>query len=223
MVRATARCTGPHISTRIAIPLVLLTGTLQVSMGSGLAAQQRPLSLEADLRDEVAQRGVLAWDSRRPLRWTDFRAAPPDTDQKEAAQTSSGFVYGLQCDDTYLEYGVLAVFQPDSSWVRPSVRSDSLQSFVLPHEQGHFDIAEIAARLFRRELRELRVPCSSVRSTVSRMVQAADLRERALQQRYDNETVHGTRAKEQAQWLEHISRTLDSLSAMSAPVEVRKY
>lgn len=209
--------------TRIPIPLGLLAGAFQACMASSLAAQQPLLRLEKDLRDEVKQRGALAWDSRRPLRWSDFRGAPPDTTQKEAAQTSSGFVYGLQCDDTYLEYGVLAVFQPDSSWVRPDVRTDSLQSFVLPHEQGHFDIAEIAARLFRRELRELRVPCSSVKSTASRIVQAADLRERALQQRYDAETVHGTSAKKQAEWLERIRTTLDSLSPMSAPVESRKY
>ena len=206
--------------------LLLLTPTLAALSGTLCAptSAQEPSSVEADLRADQLKRLGITWDPARPLVWADFLGPPPSTPGLEGALTSSGMLYALQCDRKHLEYGVLTIFEPTESWVKPVVLEEPAQSDrILPHEQGHFDISEIGARLFRADLRTFVVPCVAADTAFATIAQAAFARAQALETRYDEETVHGTVASAQAHWLAWIRATLDSLSFVDSPWTTRKY
>jgi hypothetical protein len=192
-------------------------------LGATPAGAQEQLGIAQTLTGELARRGAIAWEPARHLVWADFRASPPEGTGREAALTASGFLYALHCDRKHLEYGVLTLFQPDASWVEPIVLTDSTQSHVLPHEQGHFNISELGARLLRADLLEFNLPCAASDSAFARIAQSGFVRERAMQARYDEETLHGTLPAEQAGWMSRVATALDSLSFVSVPYVSRKY
>lgn len=203
--------------------LALTAGFLAGLLGATPAAAQEQPAIAKELAGDLAQRGAITWTPDRRLVWADFRAAPPAGASNEGAQTVSGFLYAMQCDRKHLEYGVLTLFQPSESWVQPVVLTDSTQSHVLPHEQGHFNISELSARLLRADLLAFKVPCEGSDTVFARMTQAGFEREQSMQARYDEETVHGTIATEQARWMNRIATGLDSLSFVSVPFVSRKY
>jgi hypothetical protein len=181
-----------------------------------LIAQEVP-AVERLLRTELAGLSAMAWDPGRPLVWTDFTATPPQSSEW-AALTYSGLRAAYHCDATRVQFGVLAYFQPSESWARPqTVKNRHQSAVVLPHEQGHFDLAEISARQLRQELGTLQPSCASLDTTFSGTVSAALARTDALQNRYDAETAHGTLAPAQARWREWITVTLDALSPVASP------
>lgn len=197
----------------------------------GIFYQQAPLHAQGpgnvmqSLDAERVKRAAIAWSGNRRLGWIDFRGSPSVADSREAALTSSGFVYAMECDGKHMEYGVLAIFQPNDSWVKPGVVANGTESArVLSHEQGHFDISEIGARLLRADLVHFAVPCTAAADSIfAARAQPALGRERALQARYDQETAHGTEPTAEARWLAWIRATLDSLHSESRPWTSRPY
>lgn len=180
-------------------------------------AGQQPLAVERMLRGELANLSAMAWEAGRPLAWTDFTAQPPRSTEW-AALTYSGIRAAYQCDGEHVEFGAIAYFQGSESWAKPVTMKDRHRSaVVLPHEQGHFDITEISARLLRQELGALRASCASLDTTFSTIVASALARSEALQNRYDAETAHGTFAPAQTQWREWMTVTLDALSPVASP------
>jgi len=204
----------------LAVAAGILAG---VHLGATPAGAQESPGIAQALSGELAHRGAIAWEPHRQLGWPDFRASPPEGTGREGALTTSGLLYVLHCDRKHLEYGVLAVFQPDATWVESVVLTDSTQSHVLPHEQGHFNISELGARLLRADLLEFNPPCAGADSIFARVAEAGFVRERAMQARYDEETVHGTVPAEQAGWMSRVAAALHSLSFVSVPYASRKY
>jgi predicted secreted Zn-dependent protease len=97
---------------------------------------------------------------------------------------------------------------------------------VLAHEQLHFDLAETWARRLTSEL--LRVEAHADRESLVRLdleaqvdrLKAAYWNELLdMQERYDDETVHGTRKRNQKEWSRQITSWLAEAGAAtdSAP------
>lgn len=191
---------------------------------SSTAAAQQPSGVEATLRSEQATRAAISWEPARLLSWTDFRGPPPTTPGAEGAATSSGMLLAIECNREHLEYGVLTVFTPSESWVKAVVLHDSAESTrILPHEQGHFDLSEIEARLLRAELMTFAVPCAAADTAFTTLARAAFARLQTLEVKYDAETGNGIVPAAQARWQTWIHRTLDSLSFVTTPWIARKY
>jgi hypothetical protein len=199
-----------------------LCTALSLMVCAPLLAQQ-PLEVERTLRADLASRSALAWEAGRRLAWADFTGQPLKS-SAWAALSFTGIRYAYRCDEQHLEYGVIAYFLPPESWAKPGTVKNRRQStIVLPHEQGHFDIAEVSARLLRRELIAFAAPCDSMGPAFNAIAEAALVRSEALENRYDAETAHGTFAPAQAQWLAWIAETLDVLGEMSEPWVSRDY
>ncbi len=165
----------------------------------------------------------MLWAADRPLGWVDFSGQPPRSTEWSAL-SFTGMRYVYRCDEQRLEFGVVAYFEPPQSWVKPgTARNRRSSAQVLPHEQGHFDIAEISARLLREQLTSLSVPCETMDSSFTALGNAALARAEALQNRYDAETVHGTFAPGQAQWRDWIAGSLTALAAFAHPWVRREY
>jgi hypothetical protein len=170
-----------------------------------------PVSLDAQLdADEAAARAV-PWAADRPLAWTDFRAPAPAAGP-EGALTAYSLLQGVRCTGAVFEFRVRAAFLPDQSWVKPAVLADAtLSASTLRHEQTHFDLTEVHARLMRQYFARLYEPCRQdervLRQAADRFVAA----EAADQARYDGDTRHGLVATAQTRWNADVRRRLTEL------------
>jgi len=116
---------------------------------------------------------------------------------------------------------VQAQFDPTKSWVITSDASDDL----LRHEQGHFDIAAVFAKELNERLqgetgvRQLSASDATDDAAQAKLKADIDARLQALdqevmaaftqeQQRYDDETKHGTDHTRQQQWLDRLHAEL---------------
>jgi hypothetical protein len=173
----------------------------------------------------------MPWSATRPLRWGDFHGVPRQGGD-EAAKTAYGIYYAWKCRGRAFEFRAVAAFHTQESWVQPAVVSDSAEGpRTLGHEQTHFDIAEVYARRMRRHFRELGggggggrppprgpgrrprrapppQPCAQSDADLSAAAQRLLEEEKAMQRRYDAETAHGLRRREQAAWETEIRRQL---------------
>ena len=180
-------------------PLLLLAGLLQVP-----TARQAPAAKPAP-----AVVPMITWSAGRRLTLADFQARAPLGDPLSAS-TSSNIKADAACQDYVFSSTVAATFDPGTSWVRnPQKASEAL----LRHEQLHFDITEVYARIMRQRLRlfAARANCEKLQpafNNTTKLVYADWDRE---QNRYDQETNHGLNAVRQAAWEKQTAAKLDLL------------
>ena len=194
---------------------------LVVAMGLGCASAPAPArrpaapaavsgassALDDLVRNDLGSDQAFAWTPRR-LTWNDIQADPP-TDGSEGAKTSYTLYSAWRCRASVFEFRVIAGFRPRQSWVKPVVLNDTVQRrTVLGHEQTHFDLAEVHARIMRRAFRDLASPCSKTDGDLSELAQRLAQNEKAEQRRYDTETNHGLQASQQAAWSASVGRRL---------------
>ncbi len=148
----------------------------------------------------MAPHHARPWSPTWRLTWSDFQGAPP-RGGNEAAKTAYGLYSAWRCRGSSFEFRVVAALHPRDSWVKPEVVADTVDSRrALGHEQAHFDIAEVWARRMRRHFRRLATPCSRSDADLSAEAQRFEDQASAMQSRYDEETGHGLRPREQAAW-----------------------
>jgi hypothetical protein len=171
------------------------------------------VSLDARLAAQEAAAGAIPWTADRPLTWADFRAPAP-AGGEEGALTGYSLLQGVRCTGSVFEFRVTAAFLPDRSWVKPAVMADpALSASTLRHEQTHFDLTEVHARLMRRYFAGLYEPCRQEERALQRAADRFVAAEAADQARYDADTRHGLAAAAQARWDEDVRRRLAELSA----------
>jgi hypothetical protein len=91
----------------------------------------------------------IPWSAERPLTWADFQGTPPRGIDRDA-YTYYGISASFERDgEGRITAEVSCVFMPAESWVRPPAKASAP---LLAHEQLHFDLAELHARRFAREL-----------------------------------------------------------------------
>jgi len=155
---------------------------------------------------------LIPWSAERPLEWGDFqgkkRPAKRRFDAVASTRIADKFDY---CTLDSIHVSVSAVFNPYRSWKkykRPS-------SYLLKHEQGHFDIAELYARKLRKEISAAeRSPKHALHTkkwfTPVYYQQVSQMRR--CQRRYDRQTRHSRRRDAQKRWEKKIATDLAALS-----------
>jgi len=83
--------------------------------------------------------------------------------------------------------------------VRPGT---SQTATLLAHEQGHYDLGLLAARVMARDLQNLRASTQAALGTALRdsFTLHTVTRLGPIQQRYDTDTAHGTNSQQQQRW-----------------------
>jgi hypothetical protein len=192
---------------------LLVAAALGCASAPTSAGRPAPVSggssaLDDLMRGDLAYDRAIAWTAGRRLSWNDFQATPP-TDGSEGAKTSYTLYSVWKCRGSVFEFRVIAGFRPRQSWVKSVVLNDTTQRrTVLGHEQTHFDLAEVHARIMRRTFGDLARPCSNTDAQLSALAQRLAQNEKAEQRRYDTETNHGLRASQQAGWSTAVARRL---------------
>lgn len=145
---------------------------------------------------------TLLWRADRRLTWADFRGAPTPK-EKLHALTSADLTVQVSCSNDVLKVDVQAVFLPLQSWTKST---DSAP--LLRHEQLHFDLTEVHARLLRLSLRKLKMTCAQAQTQLQPLIDAGFANWQAAQEQYDKESRHGLDAREQARWEQQVAEQL---------------
>jgi hypothetical protein len=150
----------------------------------------------------------IHWNSTRRLSWSDFKASP-DSNSDNAALTSSTISFQFSLSGTQFKYSIACTFDRNASWGRVKT------SYILLHEQAHFDISEIFARKLNKALRQYAVKEATISADVSAIYKQVMEAHAKYQQQYDDETSHSRLPDKQAAWLEKVNTELNGLEAYS--------
>ncbi len=168
---------------------------------------------------------TLRWDENRKLTWGDFQGFTFASPYNAATSWNVPFEYYWEssnegCNYKFSKILATANFEKSKSWVKRGQEAD----WLLNHEQGHFDMAQIFAEEFNEraqsELMGKEFSCpgginnsNAINNQARNQVQSIFSQEhqKALQMnsRYDTETNHGMNNNKQIEWDKKIQSLLD--------------
>jgi len=166
------------------------------------------MSLFAQAQDNYSNANVIEWTVGRKLNWNDFKGKVPAV-TREAALSKCGFGYATNRVNRFekVEFTVIARFYPDQSWVHP----DKTSIRLLQHEQRHFDLCEIYARKLRKLFATEKWTGADMRKA-DKLYQDTYKELAEMQQKYDEETIHGLDTEKQNEWNETLAKQLNELA-----------
>ena len=145
---------------------------------------------------------LLDWSASRKLTWNDYKARP-DPDSDAAASTTSYLAIEYNITSSSFGYKIQSRFSKTRSWGLHKT------AYILSHEQGHFDIAEIFARKLNKKMSEYRFNKKTYQKDLNRIYNDILDEKEKLQNDYDKESNHSINKKEQAEWLKKIEKMLE--------------
>jgi len=153
----------------------------------------------------------ILWCENDRLDWTDFKGVP-DVNMDAAALTASGITLELSAKATktsLIEYNALveARFYPDKSWFK----REFANSFVLAHEQLHFDITELHARKLRQKIDQDTLTIN-IKKEIFRLNKIINKELKEMQQDYDRDSNFSRNRETQRNWQSMIFNELKKLS-----------
>lgn len=135
----------------------------------------------------------IEWSPSRKLSWADFKGSP-NPSSSNVALTNSSINAEFGFNNSKLIHTIKCRFSKSLSWVR--VKTD----YILNHEQGHFDIAEIHARILHKELQEYEFNAKTVNKDINRIYEEVMKLHVTTQKNYDLQTNHSIDTAKQGEW-----------------------
>jgi hypothetical protein len=148
----------------------------------------------------------IPWKSGYKLKWQDFRGVPGRGSDRVAI-TVSNIGYSLGYNSKSFTVKVKCVFEKRKSW------TTTLDSLVLIHEQGHFDISEIFARKLRKAFKEYKFNAKTVQADLKEIFTRINSERRLYNELYDIETNSSQNNTMQLKWNKKIADELNELKA----------
>ena len=160
------------------------------------------ISLFYSERDEIK----IEWSESEKLTWADFQGTE-SRGQDYAASSSTGisFSYSVKRyeDDFDLDYSVKCHFYPEESWYDRS----SASAYILKHEQTHFDISELHARILRKLISEASFS-KDLKNEIKAIYKEVEKQRGKMQHRFDSETEHSIKKENEYLWEEFVAKKL---------------
>ena len=150
----------------------------------------------------TAKDDLIAWKPDRKLTWDDYRGEP-DPAANAAASTTTLLTVSYQFGRSAFKFTISSGFDPSRSW------GIHRTAYILSHEQGHFDIAEVYARKLYHKLSEYRYDPKSYRKDLKKIYEDVIKEKEEMQNKYDEETRNSILKVRQAEWLKKISGMLE--------------
>lgn len=149
----------------------------------------------------------LAWHEDRKLTWEDFKGVP-NPGSGFVASTNSGMSFSFSYSEKdgvgTVKYEVVANFYPELSWFI----AEKVNSYILEHEQTHFDITELHARKLRSQLASI-PHTRDFKMTAEKIYNTVESERRAMQEAYDEETNHSSIKEAEYRWRDFVSEQLN--------------
>jgi len=165
--------------------------------------------------------GHIKWRDEYKLTWNDFQAKPRKS-HFASALSDITFSVSIKSEGNKLVVFIEPSFNPKGSWVKKDDKSE----YLLKHEQLHFDIYEVNARKFRKELQSKNLTSANAQSIVNKLIKKYSALNVKIQERYDKETDHSIKTEKQESWNKKIAAELEELkeyseSQFSVSIEMR--
>ncbi len=156
-------------------------------------------------QSSMSPQEVIYYNTEKKLSWGNFLAVPPADNGPVAAITVSGFGYSADIKTSgnkgELNIKVYCYFNKNKSWVKPGKNT----SYILNHEQHHFNISYIAACVFIDKLQNATFNKSNYNELLPRIYnESCDLMNK-MQNDYDGQTKNGQVADAQEKWNQFIN------------------
>ena len=160
---------------------------------------------------------TIYYSSEKKLGWQNFLGAPQDRGMV-AAETVSGFGYNAAIKalngEGEIIINVYCFFNKKTSWVKPVHTT----SYILNHEQHHFDISYIASKIFIQKLQAAAFTIENYNVLLSLIYNESMGIMRKMQQNYDTQTRNGLLTDQQEKWNTKIDECLNHNTG-SSPAE----
>ena len=157
-----------------------------------------PSVLVAQSSDEE----LLDWSATRKLTWADYKAKP-NWESDAAATTTTVLGVDYTFKNSGFSYTIQSRFSKTRSWGLHKT------DYILRHEQGHFDIAEVYARKMHKKLSEYKFNKKTYQKDLGKIYETVTKEKTEMQNKYDKETNHSIKKEEQAEWLKKIAAMLE--------------
>jgi hypothetical protein len=148
----------------------------------------------------------IEWSESNKLTWADFQGTE-SKGQGYAASSSTGisFSYSVKHyeEGFDLDYSVKCHFYPEESWYD----SSSASAYILKHEQTHFDISELHARILRKLISEASFS-KDLKIEIKAIYKEVEKQRGEMQYRFDSETEHSINKKNEYLWETFVAKKL---------------
>ena len=151
---------------------------------------------------------LINWNEGQKLTWADYKGKPKENSDA-AASTATYLGFEFNVGKNGLDYKITCTFSKTRSWGLHKT------DYILTHEQGHFDIAEIFARKLNKMMREYKFNNNTFKEDLKTIYQSIAFEKDAFQNQYDEETNHSIKREKQTEWLAKISNQLKELADFS--------
>jgi hypothetical protein len=161
--------------------------------------------LLAPFFSEAQEKGeeLLTWNTKR-LDWSDYKGKPdPNSDAAASTATYLGIEYNVKNEN--ISYKVSCYFSKNKSWGLAKTE------YILSHEQGHFDIAEVFARKLNKRMKEYKLRRNTYKDDLEKIYNSILDEKERTQNLYDQETNYSRNKEQQAKWLKKIEKMLEEL------------
>ena len=157
----------------------------------------------------IYEKERIVWSQSYKLSWSDFKGIP-NKGSGFVASTNSGisfsYSYGFKHGEVVLEYEVKSNFYPMLSWYIPS----EVTSKTLNHEQTHFDISELHARLLRKKISETKFS-KNIEMEIETLYNNIENERKNMQYKFDKETDHSNIKLKEHEWEDYVREKLENL------------
>lgn len=145
---------------------------------------------------------IINWSEEKKLVWDDFQAAPQKNgDVAALTATHLGFAYTVA--NGKVSYNIECRFEKNRSWGLVK------NNWILKHEQGHFDIAEIFARKLFKEISAYQFNKNTFQNDLEAIYKKIMDEKEKFQDNYDDETDFSRNKPMQEEWLKKINSNLN--------------
>ena len=159
-------------------------------------------------RSEINDTIYYSW--QHPLSWDDFKGTP-DLKNPAGAVTASGYAYNAGIvrdnDEIFIKISIYTFFVKHESW-KKSIINDP---YHLIHEQHHFDISRLGAEDFYNKLTHTEITAANYKTLIGNLFDKSYNENIALQEKYDNETQHSIKTREQLAWNQLIEKEIKNI------------
>ncbi|MEP7375648.1 MAG: hypothetical protein ABI675_19785 [Chitinophagaceae bacterium] len=151
---------------------------------------------------------LITWNQDKKLTWADYKGnVQKGTDAAASTATYLGIEYNFTRNG--FNYKITCSFSKTRSWGLHKTE------YILAHEQGHFDIAEIFARKLNKQMGEYVFNKNSFKDDLKKIYMTLTADKDSFQNQYDEETNHSINKEKQSEWLKKIEGMLKELKAFS--------
>jgi hypothetical protein len=136
---------------------------------------------------------LIFWKEDMKLRWADYKGKS-DPSVGAAASTATYLGIDYNFSPKGLTYKITCSFSKNKSWGLHKT------AYILTHEQGHFDIAEIHARILNKKMAAYKFDRNTYKTDLRKIYEEVIAEKEMMQNKYDEETNHSIEKDKQAEW-----------------------